>query len=78
MVEGHLGHSNHEIIKFSLLGKLRNVVSRTAVLNFWRTDFGLIDRVPCEEVLEGKGVQEGWTFFKNKILKKQEEAVSMC
>jgi len=26
-------------------------------------------------VLKGKGVQEGWTYFKKEILKAQEEAV---
>ncbi|KAK4825521.1 hypothetical protein QYF61_000034 [Mycteria americana] len=29
---------------------------------------GLVDRVPWEAVLKGKGVQEGWTFFKKEIL----------
>ena len=45
-------------------------------------DFGLIrrlvDRVPWEAVLKGKGVQEGWTFFKKEILKAQEQAIPMC
>ena len=56
--------------------------SRTAVLDFWRADFGLfrrrVDRVPWEAVLKGKGVQEGWTFFKKEILKAQEQAIPMC
>ncbi|KAK4824255.1 hypothetical protein QYF61_012521 [Mycteria americana] len=47
-----------------------------------RADFGLfrrlVDRVPWEAVLKGKGVQEGWTFFKKEILKAQEQAVPMC
>jgi len=29
-------------------------------------------------VLKGKGVQEGWTFFKEEVLKAQEQAVPMC
>ncbi|KAK4823271.1 LOW QUALITY PROTEIN: hypothetical protein QYF61_000366 [Mycteria americana] len=57
-------------------------VSRTAALHFQRADFGLFrrldDRVPWEAVLKGKGVQEGWTFFKKEILKGQEQAVPMC
>jgi len=36
--------------------------------DFWRADFGLfrslVHRVSWEAVLESKGVQEGWTFFK--------------
>ena len=48
-------------------------------MDFWRADFGLfrrlVDRVPWEAVLKGKGVQEGWAFFKKEILKAQEQAV---
>jgi len=29
-------------------------------------------------VLKGKGVQAGWTFFKEDVLKAQEQAVPMC
>ena len=51
-------------------------------MDFRRADFGLfrslVDRVPWEAVLKGKGVQEGWTFFKKEILKAQEQAVPMC
>ncbi|KAK4825828.1 LOW QUALITY PROTEIN: hypothetical protein QYF61_002951 [Mycteria americana] len=56
-------------------------VSRTATLDFWRADLGLfrglVDRVPWEAVLKGKGVQEGWTFFKKEIVKAQEQAIPM-
>jgi len=38
----------------------------------------LVERVPWERVLQGKGVQEGWTFFKEEGLKAQEGAVPMC
>ena len=41
MVGGRLGHRDHEMIKFSILGALRRGVSRTATLDFWRADFGL-------------------------------------
>ncbi|KAK4806242.1 LOW QUALITY PROTEIN: hypothetical protein QYF61_013386 [Mycteria americana] len=75
MVAGCLGHSDHEMIEFLILGELRRGVSRTAPLDFPRADFGLfrglVDRVPWEAVLKGKGVQEGWTFFKNDILKRR-------
>lgn len=51
----------------------RRGVSRAATLQFQRADFGLfrglVDRIPWEEVLKGKGVQEGWTCFKKEILK---------
>ncbi|KAK4823930.1 hypothetical protein QYF61_008316 [Mycteria americana] len=57
-------------------------VSRTASLDFRRADFGLfrslVDKVPWEAVLKGKGVQEGWTFFRKEILKVQQQVVPMC
>jgi len=37
----------------------------------------LIDRVPWEAVLKGRGVQEGWSFFKKEILKAREQAIPM-
>ena len=82
MVGGCLGHSNHKMIEFWIQGEVRRGVSRTATLDFWRADFGLfrrlVDRVPWEAVLKGKGVQEGWAFFKKEILKAQEQAIPMC
>ncbi|GAB0206513.1 hypothetical protein GRJ2_003116900 [Grus japonensis] len=82
VVGGCLGHSDHEMIEFLILREVRRGVSRTATLDFWRADFGLfrglVERVPWETVLKGKGVQEGWTFFKKEILKPQEQAVPMC
>ncbi|KAF1618604.1 UNVERIFIED_CONTAM: putative RNA-directed DNA polymerase from transposon X-element, partial [Eudyptes robustus] len=49
---------------------------------FRRADFGLfrtlVERVPWETVLKGKGVQEGWTIFKKEVLKAQEQAVPVC
>ena len=64
------------MIEFLILGEVRRGVSRTATLGFWRADSGLfrslIHKVPWEAVLKGKGVQEGWTFFKKEILKVQD------
>ncbi|KAK4823290.1 hypothetical protein QYF61_000450 [Mycteria americana] len=68
------------IIKFLILAMLG--VSKTATSDFRRADFGLfrrlVDRVPWEAALMGKGVQEGWTFFKEEVLKAQERAVPRC
>ncbi|KAK4825779.1 hypothetical protein QYF61_002342 [Mycteria americana] len=75
-------HRDHKMTEFSILGEVRSGVRRTATLDFQRADFGpfrrLVDKVPWEAVLKGKGVQEGWTFFKNKILKAQEQVIPMC
>ena len=74
-----LGQSNHEIVEFSILGDVRRVTSKTAILNFQRADFDLfrmpVARVPWESLLKGKGVQEAWMFFKMEILKAQKQTV---
>jgi len=48
-------------------------------MGFQRADFGLfrtlVERVPWETVTKGKGVQAGCTFFKEKVLKAQDQAV---
>ncbi|KAK4817407.1 LOW QUALITY PROTEIN: hypothetical protein QYF61_013474 [Mycteria americana] len=70
------------MVEFLIHGEVRRGVSKTATLDFWRADFSLfgrlVDRVPWEAALKGKGVQEGWTFFKEEVLKAQERAVPRC
>ncbi|KAK4828700.1 LOW QUALITY PROTEIN: hypothetical protein QYF61_000538 [Mycteria americana] len=82
MVGGRLGQSDHEMIEFLIRGEAARGVSKTATLYFRRADFGLfrrlVERVPWEAALTGKGVQEGWTFFKEEVLKAQERAVPRC
>ncbi|KAK4829846.1 hypothetical protein QYF61_006856 [Mycteria americana] len=67
------------MIEFLIRGEAARGVSKTATLDFQRADFGLfrrlVERVPWEAALKGKGVQEGWTFFKEEVLKAQEHAV---
>jgi len=73
---GHLGHSDHEMLDFSILVEPQREVSRTAILDFWNADFSLfrtmVESVPWEVVLENVGAQEGWEYFKEVILKVQE------
>jgi len=75
-------HSNSGITEFSILREVRRGDRRTATLDFQRADFGLfrglVDRVPWERVLKGRGFQEDWTFFKKETLKLQEQVVPMC
>ena len=81
-VGGRLGHSDHEIIKLSILREARRGDSRTDILDFQRADFilfgHLLDRFPWETVLKGIGVQEGWALFKKEVLMAQEQAVPRC
>ena len=54
-----LGQSDREIVEFSILGDVRRVTSKTAILNFQRVDFDLfrmlVAKVPWESLLKGKG-----------------------
>ena len=55
-----LGQSNHKMVEFSILGKVRKGISKTAVLDFQRVDFELfrtlVGKIPWEVVLKGRGV----------------------
>ena len=77
-----LGQSNHETVEFSILGDVRRVTSKTAILNFQRADFDLfrmlVTQVPLESLLKGKVVQEAWMLLKMEILNAKEQAVPEC
>ena len=64
------------MLDFSILVEPRRGVSRTATLDFQRTDFNLfrtmVERVPWEVVLQSVGAQEDWEYLKEVILKVQE------
>jgi len=59
-----LGHSDQEILDFTVLVEPQRGVSRTATLDLQRADFSffrsMVKRVPWEVFLEGMGAQEGW------------------
>ena len=62
----YLGQSDHEIVEFSVLGDVRRVTSKTAILNFQRVDFDLfrmfVAGVPWESLLKDKGSRKpGWS-----------------
>ena len=82
VVGGHLGLSEHEMTEFLVQGEVKREASKATSMDFRRADFGLfrtlVDRVPWERVLKGKGVQAGWTLFRQEVLNIQEQAVPMC
>ncbi|KAK4827211.1 hypothetical protein QYF61_015239 [Mycteria americana] len=73
VVGGRLGLSDRDMIEFLIRGEVRRGVSKTTTMDFQRADIGLFrklfERVPWETVLKGKGVLEGWAFFKKEVLK---------
>ena len=66
-------------LQYLVRGEVKRGTSKTTTMDFRRADFGLlrtlVERDPLERVLEGRGVQVGWTFFKEEVLKTQEQAV---
>jgi len=63
-------------------GEIKRGASKITTMGFRRADFGLfrtlVEGIPWERVLKGKGVQACWTFFKEEVLKAQEQSVPMC
>ena len=55
-VGDRLEQSDHETVEFSILGDVRRVTSKTAILNFQRADFDLfmmlVAQVPWESLLK--------------------------
>jgi len=82
VVGGHLGLSDHEMIECLIQAEVKRGLCKTTNMDFWRADFGLfrmlVEKVPWERALTGKGVQEGWTFFKVEVFKAQRQAVPTC
>lgn len=68
--------------KILILAKVRKGINKNSALDFQRVDFGLsrtlVQGVPWETMLNNKGVEEAWTFFKKEILKVWKLAVPMC
>jgi len=68
--------------EFSVPGEVKRGASKTTTMDFWRADFGLfrllVERVHWVRVLKGKGVQAGWTFCREEVLKMREQVVPVC
>jgi len=79
VVRGCLGLSDHEMIHCLVPGGVKRGARKTTTIDIQRTNFGLfrmlVERIPWERVLKGKGVQARWSFFEEVILKTQEQAV---
>ena len=78
-LKGSLGYRDHEIMEFKILRMSKRVHSKLAALDFRRADFSLIrelpGRVTWENALEGRGVQESWSAFKDHLLQAQKHCI---
>jgi len=78
---GRLGCSDHEIVEFRILHLGSRVISRIKILDFKRANFGLFKEllagILCVRALEGRGVQECSSLFKNHFLHAQERCIPL-
>ncbi|KAF4804521.1 hypothetical protein TURU_007151 [Turdus rufiventris] len=49
VVGGHFGHSDHEIIEFSIFGETQRNINKTFTLDFWRADFVFSGKTACPQ-----------------------------
>ncbi|XP_052628596.1 uncharacterized protein LOC128134646 [Harpia harpyja] len=82
VIGGWLGHSDHKVVEFQIIGDRRKTASKTSTLDMGRADFrllrGLVSKVPWESAFEGIGVHECWSLFKSHLLRAQEQAIPKC
>ncbi|GAB0188934.1 mitochondrial enolase superfamily member 1 [Grus japonensis] len=78
-LKGSLGCSDHEMVEFRILRAVRRAHSKLTTLGFRRADFGLfrdlLDRIPWDKALEGRGAQDSWLIFKGHLLQAQERCI---
>ncbi|KAM4642928.1 uncharacterized protein AAGF69_015296 isoform 1-T2 [Amazona ochrocephala] len=76
MLQGSLGHSDHEMVEFEILRTVRRACSKLTAMDFKRAHFGLVrnllSKVPWGIALEGRGAQDCWLIFKDHLLQAQE------
>nr|XP_048691935.1 uncharacterized protein LOC125630279 [Caretta caretta] len=81
-VDGNLGGSDHKMVKSRILTQGRKESSRIWTPDFRKVDFDslreLMGRIPWENNMRGKGVQESWLYFKESLLRLQGQTIPMC
>ncbi|CAM4569974.1 unnamed protein product [Lepidochelys olivacea] len=81
-VDGNLGGSDHEMVEFKILTQGRKESSRIRTLDFRKADFDslreLMGKIPWENNMRGKGVQESWLYFKDSLMRLQGQTIPMC
>ena len=70
-LKGNLGCSDHKMVQFKILRASKTVLNKLATLDFRRADFELfrelLGRVTWDKALEGRGAQESWSVFKDRL-----------
>ncbi|PKU42988.1 glycerol kinase [Limosa lapponica baueri] len=75
-----IGCSDYDMVEFKTLRAVRKAHSKIT-LDFRTTDFGLfrdlLGRVPWDNALEGRGAQERWLIFKDRLFQAQERRIQI-
>lgn len=69
VVRGHLGHSHHKMVEFSILGKVRKRVNKPCILDVQRVDCGLLRILiwsPLGNSLRSQGVEKAGHNFRRR------------
>ena len=71
--------SDHAIIEFMLQRDKRQAKSKIRTLNFRKADFQLfrelVNKIPWETGLMGKGTEQSWQIFKEAFFRVQELSI---
>jgi len=78
-VEGNLGCSNSEMVKFRISRGRNRIPSRITTLDFSRTNFGVfkqfLEEIPWDRALEGKGTRDNQLDFKDHFFQAQDQSI---
>ena len=70
------------MVEFTLQRDMRQVKSKIRKLNFRKANFQLfwelVNNIPWETVLMGKGVEQSWQIFKEAFFRVQELSIPRC
>lgn len=59
-IGGHLGHSDHEEVEFTIFGDWRKTATKTSTLDIGRTDFRLL----MEQLVNSPGIRRSQSLAK--------------
>ena len=80
-VKAGLQALDHEMVEFRILRGGSRAISRIKTLDLRRADFALfrelLGGIPWARALEGRGVQESWSVFKQHFLHAQEQCIPL-
>ena len=70
------------ISEFTVLRDMGQAKSKIRMLNFGKASFQLfkelVNKIPWESVLKGKGTEQSWQIFRKAFLRAQELSIPRC